>query len=212
MLITFEGIDGVGKTTQVAHFAEKLRREGHKVFCTREPGGGGIIGRTVRELLKIDTHGDALTELILIYGARRQHVKSEIEPALQKGMIVLCDRYFDSSVAYLARDGDVSSALNKVQSLHTLTDCVLMPDLTFLLDLDPEVAHERTSRRFASDDAARHDKHDNMTKSQKVVIRNNFLELSTLFSQRISVIDGTESVERIESELWRKWLEIAWRL
>jgi dTMP kinase len=140
MFVTFEGVDGSGKSTQAGLLVEWLEAEGHDVLLTREPGGTPV-GEAVRRLL---LHGDDLadwTEAALFAAARSEHVARAIRPALAAGRIVVCDRYLDSSVAYqgLAR----GLGRERVRELSETVTGGLLPDRTFLLLIDPDLARER---------------------------------------------------------------------
>jgi len=137
--ITFEGIDGAGKSTHIDALAERLRQAGHDVICTREPGGTALAEQ-LREMV-LHSPMDALTEALLVFAARRDHVQQVIAPALAQGRTVLCDRFTDASFAYqgAGRGFDVGM-------LNTLENWVqqgLQPDLTFLFDVSAAVAAER---------------------------------------------------------------------
>jgi dTMP kinase len=137
--ITFEGIDGAGKSTHIDALAERLRQAGHDVVCTREPGGTALA-ELLREMV-LHSPMDALTEALLVFAARRDHVQQVIAPALAQGRTVLCDRFTDASFAYqgAGRGFDVGM-------LNTLENWVqqgLQPDLTFLFDVSAAVAAER---------------------------------------------------------------------
>jgi dTMP kinase len=137
--ITFEGIDGAGKSTHIDALVERLRQAGHDVVCTREPGGTALAEQ-LREMV-LHSPMDALTEALLVFAARRDHVQQVIAPALAQGRTVLCDRFTDASFAYqgAGRGFDIGM-------LNTLEGWVqqgLQPDLTFLFDVSAEVAAER---------------------------------------------------------------------
>ncbi len=134
MFVSFEGLDGSGKTTQVRLLAERLRAEGRDVVATREPGGTEL-GEQIRELVLHGGHVAPWAEAALYAASRAQHVEEVIRPALERGAVVLCDRYVDSSVAYqgVAR----GLGLERVLELNLAAVGGLLPDRTFLLLLDP---------------------------------------------------------------------------
>ncbi|MFS8820046.1 dTMP kinase [Synechococcus sp. W60.1] len=141
MFITLEGGEGVGKTTQQALLAERLRQEGYACLCTREPGGTAL-GKTLRELL---LHGDPfspLAELLLYAADRAEHVSKVIAPALAAGQVVVCDRFTDSTLAYQGYGRGLD--LEKIRQLNHLATGGLQPHLTLWLDLPPEVGLART--------------------------------------------------------------------
>lgn len=150
LFISFEGIDGAGKSTHIAALAEAFRRQGRQVTVTREPGGTPLAEK-IRALVLNDAM-DPVAEALLMFAARRDHVLSVIAPALQRGDVVLCDRYTDASFAYQGMARGV--AWNDLQALEAMAQGVpseeegsaprvIRPDLTLWLDLDPAVAAER---------------------------------------------------------------------
>ena len=145
--ITFEGIDGAGKSTHIDAIAERLRRSGAAVLCTREPGGTPLAERLREELLH--TPMDALTEVLVVFAARREHVTQVIRPALARGECVLCDRFTDATFAYQGGGRGFDRAV-----LAHLEDWVqqgLQPDLTLWFDLPAHAAAERRAAARAPD-------------------------------------------------------------
>jgi dTMP kinase len=146
IFITFEGLDGCGKSTQVEKLAAKLRAQKHSIVLTREPGGTPTAEK-IRHLL-LDTRTGSLapnTELALMFAARAQHIKEVILPALEEGKIVLCDRFTDSTEAYQGGGRKLSS--KPVLTLHHVLCGDLQPDLTILMDSDVATSVERARRR-----------------------------------------------------------------
>ncbi|HVH88231.1 MAG TPA: dTMP kinase [Terriglobales bacterium] len=146
LFITFEGLDGCGKTTQLAHLKETLSSRGPLVLSTREPGGTAV-GERIRSIL-LDSRTAGLSsraELALMFADRAQHVEEVIEPALQSGKIVLCDRYTDSTEAYQGYGRQLGSEL--VLNLHRQLCHDLWPDLTLLLDSDLDASISRARNR-----------------------------------------------------------------
>jgi dTMP kinase len=187
MFITFEGVDGSGKTTQAALLAEALRAEGHDVVATREPGGTEL-GERIRELL---LDGGVITpwaEASLFAAARAQLVEEVIRPALARGADVISDRYIDSSLAYqgLAR----GLGVDRVLELNLLATGGLLPDRTFLLLLAPEQAARR--RRGAEADRIEGEGNDFATR-----VDDAYRELAAVFGQRLVTIDASLPVEAI---------------
>ncbi len=153
--ITFEGIDGAGKTTHIAAVAQRLRDAGATVVLTREPGGTPLAER-VRELLLHEAM-DTLTESLLVFAARRDHLRTVIAPALAHGDTVLCDRFTDATFAYQGHAGGAD--LQTLAQLEAWVQAGLQPDLTVWFDLDPLIAAERraqarTADRFEAQDVA----------------------------------------------------------
>ena len=194
MFVTFEGVDGAGKTTQVELLRDALEGEGRRVVTTREPGGTPL-GERIRELLLESESVAPWTEAALFAAARAELVERVIAPALVRGETVLCDRYLDSSLAYqgiargLGIEGVLELNLNAIRGL--------LPDRTFLLLLDPEQAAERTG-----------DPRDRIEREGGAFRREvdrAYRELARIFPQRIETLDGsrpaTELAEQIHGRL-----------
>ena len=144
--ITFEGLDGTGKSTQMRKLAAVLRAAGHKVVETREPGGTPTGEKIRRVLLDWSTEGLApLAEMALMFASRAQHIEEVIVPALERGQIVLCDRFTDSTEAYQGSGRKLGS--DAVLKLHRVLCGNLQPDLTILLESDPAMSLGRARRR-----------------------------------------------------------------
>ncbi|MDA0939250.1 MAG: dTMP kinase, partial [Proteobacteria bacterium] len=144
LFITFEGCDGSGKSTQANLLTETLRKEGYIVCLTKEPGGTELAD-AIRSLILNKEVKDAAVEFLLLSAARRDHMNNIILPALQKGMIVICDRFIDSSIVY---QGIVKGLnINTIKQVHLDFMHNLYPDLTFLLDIKPQNAIKRLKKR-----------------------------------------------------------------
>jgi len=153
--ITFEGIDGAGKSSHIEAVAAHLRRRGGEVLCTREPGGTPLA-EALRTLV-LHTPMDALTETLLVFAARRDHLCTLIEPALARGATVLCDRFTDATFAYQGAGRGFDTGL--LVELEARVQAGRQPDLTFWFDLDPavaavRVANARAADRFEAEDRA----------------------------------------------------------
>jgi dTMP kinase len=181
MFITFEGVDGSGKTTQARLLADRLRAEGRDVVDTREPGGTPL-GERIRELLLTGEHMAPWAETALFAAARAELVDEVIRPALVRGADVVCDRYIDSSLAYqgLARDVGV----DRVLELNLLVTGGLLPDRTFLLLVPLEQA---AGRRDDEPDRMEREGSEFATKVDRA-----YRELAEIFAQRIVALDGTK--------------------
>jgi dTMP kinase len=187
--ITFEGAEGVGKTTQVAHAASHLRARGIVPVVTREPGGTALAERLRRLVLEPeDGPVDPSTELLLIFAARANHVARVIRPALDRGQWVLCDRFTDATVAY--QGGGSGMNEDWIRQLARIAHPHLEPDLTLLLDAEPDIALGRLAGRgqradrFESEDAAFFAR-----------VRARYLAIAAAEPDRVRVIDAgaTES-------------------
>lgn len=189
LFITFEGGEGSGKTTQSKRLAQYFKDQGKDVTWTREIGGTDISEK-IRDLV-VYHDMDIKTELLLALAARIEHMKDVIQPALDRGAIVICDRFIDSSLAYQGYRLGIDYGLE----IHKHIFGDLMPDITILIDVPVEVALERAklrgnNNRFESMDIAIHQK-----------IRNCFLDLSEKFVDRIIKIDGVLSEDKIFEEI-----------
>lgn len=194
LFITFEGIDGAGKSTQIAMLKEYLESKGCKVLLTREPGGSNI-GNSIRGILldKSNTAMSPLAELLLYYADRAQHISEVIVPALEDGYCVICDRYFDSSYAYQLAGRRLDDSV-----LDTLNQMVVdthMPDITFLMDLSLEESINRVSGRGESD------RLELESLSFKERVRHGFLEQAKKYPQRIAVINAMQSPNAIFDDI-----------
>ncbi|HHY89805.1 MAG TPA: dTMP kinase [Chloroflexi bacterium] len=195
MFITFEGPDGSGKSTQVPLLAEYLRQQGFDVLTTREPGGTRI-GDQVRAIL-MDMENTAMrpnTEILLFLAARAQHVAEIIRPHLEKGGLVLCDRFGDSTLAYQGYGHQVDLGILR-QMLRFATGG-LQPDLTLLLDVDVETGLQR--RRRGGDEWNRLDASELAFHRR---VREGYLEMAAAEPQRWRVVDASRPVEVVQSAI-----------
>jgi dTMP kinase len=203
MFITFEGIEGSGKTTQIRHAAEFLKQKGRECVITREPGGTAT-GLKIRAIL-LDPESremDPSAELLLYMADRAEHIKRVVKPSLSEGKTVLCDRYFDATVAYQGYARGLE--IDLLKRLHTLVINDLKPDRTILLDLPPETGLERAWKqikegkragletRFEKEELAFHDK-----------VRNGYLKLASREPERFTVIDAAGSEEEVRNKIIR---------
>ena len=189
--ITFEGIDGAGKSTHIAPFAELLRSRGHQVEVTREPGGTEL-GELLREIT-LNRAMAPLTELLLVFAARAEHLAVRIRPALARGSWVVCDRFTDSTFAYQGAGRDMGT--DRVRILESLVHPDLQPDHTFLFDLSPAEA----ARRRAAARAADRFEAEDLQFFQRV--RSGYLQRAQEAGARFTLIDGTDSVVQIKKQL-----------
>lgn len=189
--ITFEGIDGAGKSTHLAFVDDLLRKSGRTVVVTREPGGTPL-GEKLRELL-LHEKMHLETEALLMFAARREHLAEVIEPALARGDWVISDRFTDASFAY--QGGGRKLALSKLEALEQWVHPNLQPDLTLLFDVPLDVARARL-------DAAREpDKFEREKADFFAATRNEYLRRAAEFPQRFHVIDSIRAIPEIQEEL-----------
>lgn len=212
ILISFEGIEGCGKSTQIVLLAERLRKLGRKVVISREPGAT-VLGKELRNLLLDPAHNpDALTELLLYLADRREHCRRVITPALIRGDIVLLDRFIDSTWVYqgfaasaAAEIGDrVAVSAETIDNLNRLVVGSNWPDLTFLLDCPAEVGLTRARRRnLENGEVGVADRFEQRHLDFHEQVRAGFLHLAETEKRRFFVIDAKSQVEDIHNDIWQ---------
>jgi dTMP kinase len=194
VFISFEGIEGTGKSTQSRLLAEHLRAKGHRVIQTMEPGGTKISMKIRELLLSLDSREmDHVTELLLYNAARVQHIKEVIEPAIERDDIVITDRFSDSTVAYqgFARGID----LQLIESLDRIATNKLCPDITILLDIDVKTGLARNrvlnkNDRLELEDISFHEK-----------VRKGFIQIATREPERVKLVDCSESLDEVHRKV-----------
>jgi dTMP kinase len=189
--ISFEGIDGAGKSTHIAFVAELLRARGLTVVTTREPGGTPL-GESLREMV-LHQQMHLETEALLMFASRREHLAQVIEPALARGDWVISDRFTDATFAY--QGGGRHLALDKLEALEQWVHPHLQPDLTLLFDVPLTVARarldaERTLDRFEQEQA-----------DFFAATRAEYLRRAAQFAQRFRIIDSTRAISEIQQEI-----------
>ena len=200
-LVTFEGGDGCGKSTQIKLFTEFLKKNKYDFICTREPGGTDV-GEEIREIL-LHSKGkmSAETEFLLFSASRSKIVEDVIRPALQEGKVVVLDRYFDSSYTYQGYAGNL-----KVKDLKNITEFAIkgtVPDLTFLLDL----SYDDAMKRKSGDEKLKNlDRIESKGKKYHDKVRRGYLKLAQKNKDRIVVIDANQSIEKIEKQIKEEFL------
>jgi len=201
MFISFEGIEGSGKTTHAKHTVRFLQDKGHDCVITREPGGTRI-GKKIRAILldPLSKDMDPLTELLLYTADRAQHIKEYILPLLSDGKIVLCDRYYDATMAYqgFARGLDIGL----IEKIHKLLFDNLKPDITLLLDLPPEIGLERAWKQINNGNRISHEtrfEEERLSFHKKV--RAGYLELSRFEPKRFRIIDASKDEHKVREEI-----------
>ncbi len=194
MFITFEGIDGSGKSTQARLLAEHLRASGHAVVLTREPGGSPGAEEIRRLVLEGDPdRWSAETEILLFTAARRDHLERVIEPALRAGKIVISDRFADSTRMYQGVSlGDLRGVVDKLHALMIGRE----PDLTFVIDMDPDLGLARARGRNGTEE-----RFEDFGADLQRKMRAGFLALAAEFPDRCRVIDGNRPAEIVAAEV-----------
>jgi dTMP kinase len=195
MLITFEGLDLSGKSTQAQRLHDRLRSRGRPVVLLRDPGGTRI-GEKIRTVLLDRMHEemDQRAELFLFSASRAQLVHERIRPALEQGQVVLLDRFYDSTTAY--QGGGRGLPLEELQVINRCAASGLVPDLTFFLDTPLSVIEQR--RRDARSAKDRMEANDRQFYAR---VRQAYLDLASR-EPRFSVLDGTQSIEVLENRIW----------
>ncbi len=187
-LISFEGGDGAGKTTQIARLANWLDGLGVPVIRTREPGGTDEAEAIRALLVTQKADWDPLAEAMLHYAARREHVEKRIRPALTSGTWVLCDRFYDSTIAYQCYGQGV--ALEDESALRKFAIGALRPDLTLLLDIPVAAGRDRTRDR-------RQSRYEEMNNDLHLRVREGFLAIAHREPERVTIIDAAEDPESV---------------
>lgn len=195
LFITVEGGEGVGKSTNLAFIAEQIRARGLQLITTREPGGTAIAEAIRRLFLE---HSDEamceMTELLLVFAARAQHLERVIKPALAAGKWVLCDRFTDATYAY--QGGGRGLDVQVIGALENLVQRELRPDVTFLLDAPVEIGAARVAERGAS---------DRLESEQQIFfqrVRDCYLQRARVEPQRFRVIDAAQPLAQVQQQLW----------
>ncbi len=194
IFLTFEGIDGSGKSTQARLLAEHLRSVGHDVVLTREPGGSPGAEEIRRLVLEGDPERwSAETEILLFTAARRDHLERTIEPALADGKVVICDRFADSTRMYqgLSR-GDLRGMVDELHNLVIGRE----PDLTLLIDMDPDTGLSRAKGRQGSEE-----RFEDFGPELQRQMRAGFLALAKEFSFRFRVVDGNRDMDSVAKDV-----------
>jgi len=196
LFVTFEGIDGSGKSTQANSLMRKAQDEGYKAVLFREPGGTRI-SEQIRQILLSTKHSemDSLTEVMLYSAARAQLTEEMIVPGLKENDIVICDRYFDSTTAYQGYGRGID--LEFVNALIKEAAKKLWPDLTFLVDVNAELAEKRSGTM------GRADRLEMETKEFKNRVIEGFREIAKSDIKRIIILDGKEKVETLTDIAWK---------
>lgn len=191
LFITFEGIDGCGKTTQIELLKEELEKRGYTVLLTREPGAKGL-GEKFREiLLNYDGEVSSNCESFLFLADRAQHIDTIIKPAINNGTIVLCDRHTDSTVAYQGYGRELD--LEQIYQLNKIATNGIVPDITFILDIDIETSLQRIGKG--------RDRMENAGREFFERVRNGYIEISKQEPERVKLLNGKSPIEEIQNTI-----------
>jgi len=203
VFITLEGVEGSGKSTQLLRLSERLRRLGLPVLVSKEPGGTAL-GRELRRLL-LERHASGErwcpeAELLLFYADRAQHLETVIRPSLAEGMIVLVDRFEDSTRAYQGASGVAESSLDR---LNELVLRGLKPQLTVMLDMDPEVSLHRVEvRNLALGTEFAETRFDEAELDFHRRVRNRFLVIAQNHPNRVALVSAMDPADQVEAAIW----------
>ncbi|MBI4126688.1 MAG: dTMP kinase [Deltaproteobacteria bacterium] len=200
LFITFEGIEGCGKSTQLKLVADDLKAKGCDVVTTREPGGT-VIGDQIRRILLAPEHKnlEPLAELFLYAAARAQHVHELIRPELARGKVVLCDRYVDATRAYQGAARQIDPQI--LERLIDVPTGGLMPTLTLILDCPVEVGLRRAVTRNAQHPTTKEDRFEREARDFHERVRLGYLAIAKQEPKRVKIIDATGSVESIHQTI-----------
>lgn len=196
VFITIEGPEGSGKTTVAKMVSQKLSEKGYKVLYTREPGGVGIAEKIRDIILDVNnTHLDARSEALLYAASRRQHLVEKVEPALKDGYVIICDRFVDSSLAYQGHARGLG--IDEVFQINMFAINNRLPDLTILLDIDPEEGLRRINKNRSSElnrldleDLSFHNK-----------VHEGYEILKSKYAERFTIVDGNKTVDEVFNQV-----------
>jgi dTMP kinase len=199
--ITFEGPEGSGKTTQMRLAVERLRNEGVNVVATQEPGGTDI-GRSIRRIV-LDAKNQALcarAELLLYFAARAQNTHELILPALARGATVVSDRFTDSTLAYQGTARGLGKDV--VLELHKVACGDLWPDITIVIDIDPDTGLQRAQARNQTSVGANENRFEEESRAFHEQVRSAYFDLSRAHPERIKLIDGRADPSTVAQRVW----------
>lgn len=203
--ITFEGGEGCGKSTQIKLFTEYLQNKGISCLLTREPGGSQGAEEIRSLLLKGEiAKWDKVTEILLFSAARRDHLVKKIWPALENGTTVISDRFADSTMAYQGYGyGIDEDSIQMVNNAYQMIADNFEPDLTFILDIQPEVGIARSMARSGNDEQ----RFEHMDLTFHHNLRNGFLKIAEQNPRRYAIIDASGSIERVHQDIIKAFEE-----
>lgn len=207
LLLTLEGIEGSGKSTQAATLAQELKAAGVPVVATREPGGV-LLGEKIREILLSPDSGPVhpSAELLLFVAARAQHVAEKIRPALESGQVVICDRFTDATVAYQGGGRAVPDDL--LRRLNEFSTGGIRPDRTYLLDVDVRTGFDRAGRRGTETGP---DRIESEGTAFFEAVRKRYLEVAAQEPERILLLRGTDSIQELTRQIVQDALSLVRR-
>lgn len=192
--ITFDGIDGAGKTTQIERLAEYLQRAGKSVYLTREPGGTELSEKIRSLLLATDHHMQPVTELLLMFAARAEHIEAILRPKIIAGEWVICSRFTDATLAYQGYARGVD--LQKIQTIASVVHHDFNPNISLFLDLPVEIAANRRAKRGEAVD-----RFEAETLAFMQAVRKGYLAIAANQPNRCKVIDATQPIETIQHNI-----------
>ena len=195
--ITLEGIEGVGKTSNLRFIKELLENSGHNCVVTREPGGTNL-GEALREILlnHSDENMSADAELLMMFAARAEHLQKVIKPALESNQTVLCDRFTEATYAY--QGGGRLLDVDKISELENWVQGELRPDLTIILDASVKIGRARAGRRSEPDRIEK--EHDDFFQR----VRSAYIELANRYPHRICLVDASVGIEAVQASIRKK--------
>lgn len=199
LFVSFEGIDGCGKSTQIELLSKKLNKTNYTVVTTEEPGGTSGAHEIRKLLLRENKlNWSVESETLLFMAARRDHVEKVIKPAINQNNIVICDRFMDSTTVYQG----MRSAQAKAISLYLFKLIGIDPDITFLIDMEPETALDRALNRKSKEN-----RFENYGLKFQKEVRKKFLEIADNHPKRFKVINGNQSISQIGDQVYKLLLE-----
>ena len=203
MFITFEGIEGGGKSTQIFRLADRLKKTGHEVVLTREPGGTAI-GDQIRSILldSVNRNMTFLCEQLLYWAGRSQHLEELIRPALAAGKIILCDRYVDSTLAYQGYGRGLD--FDQIAYFNKLVTQEMKIDLTFLFDLPTEIGMKRALERIGGLHGPKEDRFEREALAFHERVRQGYLTLARQEPARYRILDAELSPDELEKQIWNE--------
>ncbi len=199
IFITFEGPEGAGKSTQIQLLNDYLIKKNIKTIITREPGGTPVAEK-LRDIVKYYDGDEPLTdetEVLLFAASRAQHVKNLILPSIKQGNFVLCDRFYDSTVAYQGYARGLDMSFIEILNKYVIANCI--PDITILMDIEPEKGFMRTSQR--SETLNQNDRIENAGLEFHQKVRNGFLDIARKNPKRIKIVDAFRDIQVIHQNI-----------